>query len=298
MYEIAVVGGSYAGLSAALQIARARRRVAVIDGGRRRNRFARASHGFLGQDGRDPGLIAAEAKAQLLRYPTVSWFDATVLDAGREAGGDFHLRLDDGPTIMARRLVLATGIKDVLPDLPGLAERWGDTVFHCPYCHGYELGGGPVGVLAASRLSLHHALMLPDWGPTTLFLNGVFEPDAEETAALAARKVAVERTPVVRLSGAEGVDAELADGRSIRLAGLAIMPRIRPSSPVAEQLGCTLEEGPAGPFVRTDDSKETSIPGVFACGDVARPMGNVALSVGDGAIAGARAHFSLLRAPA
>ncbi len=297
MYEIAVVGGSYAGMSAALQIARARRNVMVIDAGRRRNRFARHAHGFLGQDGRDPGLIAAEAKAQLLAYPTVSWRDASVIDAQRNGEG-FALQLDDGARITARRLVLATGISDTLPDVPGLVERWGDTVFHCPYCHGYELGGGSVGVLAGSRMSLHHALMLPDWGPTTLFLNGAFEPDAEESASLATREVTVERAPVTRLSGTSGLEVELSDGRSIYLAGLAVLTKIRPSSPVAEQLGCELEEGPTGPFVRTDESKETSVPGVFACGDLARPMGNVALSVGDGVIAGARAHYSLMRAAA
>ena len=294
MYEIAVVGGSYAGISAALQIARARRTVVVIDAGRRRNRFARHSHGFLGQDGRDPGVIVAEARAQLLAYPTVRWIDGTVTEAV-PTRDMFELGLDDGAVLSARRLVLATGVSDRLPEIPGLAERWGDTVFHCPYCHGYELGGGPVGVLAASRLSLHHALMLPDWGKTTLFLNGVFEPDAEERRQLAARNVDVESVPVAHLSGSGQVDIHLADGREIRLAGLAVMPRTRPSSPVAERLGCALEDGPAGPFIRTDDSKETTISGVFACGDATRPMGNVALAVSDGSIAGARAHNSLMR---
>ena len=159
-FDALVVGGSFAGLSAALQLARARRRIAVIDAGQRRNRFVDASHGFLGQDGRAPGDIVAEARAQLLAYPNVSWRDGQAT-AARKEGEAFEVVVG-GDTLQARRLVLATGVVDELPAVKGLAERWGKTVFHCPYCHGYELNEGAVGVLASSPLSIHHALMLPD----------------------------------------------------------------------------------------------------------------------------------------
>lgn len=170
-----VLGGSYAGLSAAMQLARARRAVLVIDAGLRRNRFAESSHGFLGQDGRAPAAIAADGKAQLLAYPEVRWLDGAALHAEKVVDGfavqvQAEMRADGqadgqaGQTFQAKRLVLATGVVDRLPALEGLAQRWGKSVFHCPYCHGYELDNGRIGVLAFGPLSFHHAMMLPDWG--------------------------------------------------------------------------------------------------------------------------------------
>jgi thioredoxin reductase len=289
-FEAVVVGGSYAGLSAALQLARARRRIAVVDAGQRRNRFAAASHGFLGQDGRAPGDIVADAKAQLLAYATVSWVDGQALTA-QPRGDGFAVALD-GRELTARRLVLATGVVDELPAIEGLAERWGSSVFHCPYCHGYELQQGDIGVLATGESSLHQALLLPDWGRTTLLLNGAFAPDAAQLAALAVRGVTVEAAPVARIR--DEATIELQDGRRLPLAGLFVATRIRMSSPLAEQLGCEFEQGPAGPFIRRDAMAVTTVPGVFACGDAARPFGNVAMAVGDGALTGAATHRSLI----
>jgi thioredoxin reductase len=289
--EYAVVGGSYAGMSAALQLARARRSVAVVDAGLRRNRFAAESHGFLAQDGRPPGEIAEEAKRQLLEYPNVRWIEGQAQTARRL--DDEHFEVQCGSqSLQARRLILATGVVDELPEVEGLAERWGRSVFHCPYCHGYELGGGAIGVLAASPLAQHHALMLPDWGKVTLFLNGNYVPDAEQLAALQRRGVEIEDVPVARLSG--HADVVLADGRVRAMAGLFTQARTRMASTVAEQLGCAFEDGPTGPYIRTDGMQQTSVPGVFACGDAARAAGNVAISVGEGAMAGAAAHRSMM----
>jgi thioredoxin reductase len=290
-HDAIVIGGSYAGLSAALQLARARRRVLVIDANRRRNRFASASHGFLGHDGQAPGAIAAEAKSQLLAYPTVQWLDGTAAQAEAASDG-FRISMADGRVERAGKLVLATGVVDELPAIEGLAERWGASVFHCPYCHGYELDRGRIGVLASSPLSMHHALMLPDWGQTTLFLNDAFVPDEEQRAALAARGVVVESGAVARL--VEHATVEMRDGRRIAMDGLFSVTRTRLSGPVAAQLGCALEEGPTGEFIRTDAMQATSVPGVFACGDAARAAGNVAISVGAGAMAGAAAHRSMM----
>jgi len=291
-YDVIIVGGSYAGMSAGLQLARARRKVLVVDAGERRNRFASHSHGFLGQDGREPGAIAAEARAQLELYQTVSWVEGRAEGARRIEGG-FTVDLGNGDVATSRRLVLAAGVSDSLPDIPGLRERWGKSVFHCPYCHGYELNQGRIGVLAVSEHSMHHALMLPDWGTTTLFTNGVFVPDAEQFRQLAARGVAVEVALVREIRGA-GTDVVLDDGRVIALDGLFTMPKTSLQIPWAEQLGCELEAGPMGNFIRTDAMKQTTARGVFACGDIARAAGSVALSVGDGAMAGAATHRSLM----
>lgn len=289
-FDAIVVGGSYAGLSAALTLARARQRVLVMDTGLRRNRFARAAHGFLGQDGRAPDAIAADGKAQLLAYPDVQWLDDQAIRA--EVTADGFVVHAAGQPHHARRLVLATGVVDELPEVAGLAERWGRSVFHCPYCHGYELDEGRIGVLATGPLSMHHALMLPDWGKVTFFTNETFEPDGAERAALAARGVAIEPQRVERI--VETATVELSDGRRIEFDGLFTASRIRMASPLAGQLGCAFEYSPMGSFIRTDAMKETSVPGVFACGDATRMAGNVAMAVGDGTLAGSSAHRSML----
>jgi thioredoxin reductase len=293
--DFAVIGGSFAGLSAALQLARARRQVLVVDAGQRRNRCVdeagQTSHGFMSQDGRAPAAIAADGQAQLLRYPNVQWLDGLADKARIGADGRLEFRVGETP-VGAGRLILATGVRDELPPVPGLAERWGRSVFHCPYCHGYELDAGEIGVIAASPLAQHHAHMLPDWGRTTLFLNGVYEPNSEERAALARRGTRIEATPVARIEGE--ADVVLADGRVLRMNGLFTQPRTAMASPVAEQLGCAMVDGPMGPFIQVGATQETSVPNVFACGDAARAAGNVALAVGDGVMAGMAAHRSTM----
>lgn len=288
-----MIGGSYAGLAAATQLARARRRVLVVDAGQRRNRFATHSHGFLTQDGTPAADIAAQGRAQLMVYPTVEWREGKVTAAGR-AGQGFRIEVDgvESEAIEARRLVLATGVIDHLPEVPGLAERWGRHVFHCPYCHGYELNQGRLGALAVSPLSMHVALMLPDWGQATLFLNGAFEPDTEQLAQLQARGVELERGLIDRIEGA--MDIVMRDGRVITQDGLFTLSRVEVASPVAAQLGCEFEDGPLGRTIKTDAMKAATVPGVYACGDAARQGGSLPLAVGDGTMAGAATHQSLI----
>jgi thioredoxin reductase len=291
MYDVIVVGGSYAGMAAALQLVRARRTVLIVDAGRRRNRFARTSHGLLGQDGRAPDAIFADAQAQLLTYPDLGWPEGVGASPARDRDG-FVVRTGAGDTFTGRRLVLATGVKDELPDVPGLAERWGDTVILCPYCHGYEFDRGRLGVLAVSDLSMHQALLVPDWaGSTVLLTDGAFMPDTDQRRQLAARGVAVEPAPVAEVVDAASV--RLRDGRTIALDGLFIATRID-VGPLARELGCELVDGPLGALIRTDEMKATSVPGVFACGDAARAMASLSLAIGDGALAGAAVHRSLV----
>jgi len=295
MYDVIIIGGSYAGLSAAIQLGRARRKVLIIDEGLRRNRFAAHSHGFITQDGIDPAMIAAKAREQVLNYPTITWLSARADSAQKlttsSTDAGFEV-LAKGARHLSRRLLLATGVKDLLPAIEGLAERWGKAVFHCPYCHGYELNQGPIGVIAGSELSMHHALMLPDWGPTTLLLNDAFTPDAEQLAALTARGTTLERCPISAITG--HADINLADGRMLSFAGLFAMAPFELASPIATDLALEMEQGPLGATIKTDVMKETSLPGVFACGDAARPMASVALAVGDGNLAGAGVHRSLM----
>jgi thioredoxin reductase len=295
VHDVIVVGGSFAGLSAAMQLARARRRVLVIDAGRPRNRFAAASHGFLGQDGQAPMAIREEGQRQLLAYPTVALVEGDAVSA-RKTDGGFTVALADGREEAAPYLILGIGVADELPPIPGLRERWGATVLHCPYCHGYEVAGRPLGVLANHPLSAHQAGMLPDWGPTIYFTQGEFEPDAAQAAYLAARGVTIERSPVVELLGtAPDLEAvRLADGRVVPVAALFTAARTRMASPLAEQLGCAFDDGPFGPRLRVDDFKQTTVPGVFAAGDAANPMHNATLASASGVMAGVCAHRALM----
>ncbi len=294
-FDAIVIGGSFAGLSAATQLARARRKVLVVDSGMPRNRFASASHGFLAQDGEPPRQILLKARHQLAAYPTVSFLDGRATSARRHYGG-FSVAMENTRETTAKRLILATGVVDHLPAVPGLQERWGRTVFHCPYCHGYELGAGPIAVLAVGAVSMHHATMLPDWAPTTLFTNEAFDPDPEQRAVLERRGVALEAAPVIGVGDTDGggIVVRLRDGRQQSFAGLFVASRTEAAAPIAAELGCAFEEGPLGAVVKTDMTKATSIDGVFACGDAARAAGNVPFAVADGAMAGVAAHRSLM----
>lgn len=290
-YDVIIIGGSYAGLSAALQLGRARRHILVIDAGKRRNRFASHSHGFLGQDGKAPGEIIAEARRQIEAYETIDWIDGLATNVSG-AVDTFEVEIDGRERKTGRRLIIAAGVTDDLPQIPGLRERWGQSVFHCPYCHGYELNQGRIGVIAASALAIHHGLMLPDWGTTTLFTNGAFVPDQEQRAQLAARGTSLEDGSIQEVAGK--ADVVLTDGRTLEMDGLFTQPTLRISASWIEPLGCSLEETPMGTTIRTDAMKQTTKRGVFACGDIARPAGSVALAVGDGAMAGTAAHRSLM----
>lgn len=296
MRDVIVIGGSFAGQSAAIQLARARMKVLLIDAGSPRNRFAQASHGFLGQDGRAPGTIMREAASQLLRYPTARVLQGEAQQAVQEGQG-FIVQLADGAEYRAKRLVLATGVSDTLPDIPGMAERWGETVLHCPYCHGYEVRDHQLGIIATSPMSAHQAALIPDWGPATYFTQGIHEPDPEQATLLGSRGVAIERVPVISLVGdAPGLDAvELADGRRIAVAAVFTAPKTSPTSPIAESLGCLMEEGPTGPFIKVDAWGATSVPGIYAAGDATSPLHNATVASASGVLAGIAAHQSLAR---
>jgi len=292
--DAVIIGGSFAGLSAAMQLARARRRVLVIDASKPRNRFASASHGFFGQDGRNPFEILREASRQVLAYPT-SWImqgEASTISGEK---GRFSVELADGSSVAAKRIVLATGLRDELPAITGMEERWGRSVFHCPYCHGYEINRQPIGVIANHSMSAHQALLVSEWGPVTFFTQGGLLPDESEQAQMVERGIAVETTPVVRLYGEkDGLEAVgLEDGRVIELSAIFIAPTLKMASPLAEMLGCAFEEGPLGSYIKTE-MQETSVPGVFAAGDAAIPMQNATMASSSGVMAGVSLHRSLV----
>ncbi|MBY4897852.1 NAD(P)/FAD-dependent oxidoreductase [Cupriavidus sp. AU9028] len=294
-HDAIVIGGSFAGLSAATYIARATRSVAVIDAGAPRNRFAEASHGFLAQDGNRPAAILDAARAQVAAYPKVTIVAGRAIQAAR-AGSGFSVTLQGGEVLESERLVLAYGVSDDLPAIPGIAERWGKSVLHCPYCHGFEFAGQRLAVLATMPMSAHHAMLIAQWGPTTLLLNEAVTPEQHELEELERRGVAVETARVEALEG-EGTTLRgirLVDGRTVAADAMFLGPRVRMNSDIAQQLGCAMEEGPGGPIVRTDELKMTSVQGVFAAGDIARGMHSVTFACADGVMAGVALHRSLV----
>jgi len=296
-YDALVVGGSFAGLSAAMQLARARKKVCVVDAGAPRNRFAAASHGFFGQDGTPPLKMIADARAKVLAYPNVTFIEGSVASAHADGSGGFNASLEGGRQLSAGRIVLAFGVQDGFPDIAGVRERWGTSVLHCPYCHGYEFSGRQLGILLESPHPPEHAMLIAEWGPATLFLNGSNAVDDEETRArLQARGVTIEPDRVVALEGPgqELSAVRLEGGRLVPLDALFLAPRTRPGSPLAEQLGCAFDDGPFGPVIRTDAMKMTTVPGVFAAGDAAMLMHNATLASADGVMAGVSLHRSLV----
>nr|WP_111300603.1 NAD(P)/FAD-dependent oxidoreductase [Paracoccus saliphilus] len=293
-YDTIIIGGSHAGMSAALQLLRARRQVLVIDAGAPRNRFSDRAHSVLGADGMDRATLMAESRRQIERYPTLTWVEGSAVDV-QGVLDDFRVTTDDCATHRGRRLLFATGVVDSLPDVEGLAERWGTGVFHCPYCHAYELDQGELAVLAIGARSLEQARLLNDWGRVTLLTNQALTIDRASRQEMEDRRIAIEETPVVRVT--DQATVELTDGRRLAFAGIFTSCGTAPASPLARQLGCQLSELPTEQYVVTTDCKETTVKGAYACGDTALAHHSITLALADGAFAGSQIHHSLVEAP-
>ncbi len=293
--DVAIVGGSFAGLSAALMLARARKSVVLFDEGGPRNRFAAHAHSVIGHDGKPPAELLGEALDQLMRYPSVAPRITRAVSAARTGEG-FVLTGADGHRVHARRVILATGVRDLLPAMPGLAARWGRTVLHCPYCHGYEVADRPLAVLGNVAHSVQQAMLISEWGPTTYLTQGQWPPDAGQVRQLARLGVAVEHTPMICLEDgvSEANTVRLADGRGLQVAAVFTAPHNTPVGDLHQQLGCAMEDGPLGPLVKVDAMQQTSTAGVFAAGDMAGGMQAAPLAIAAGTKAGAAAHRSLL----
>lgn len=291
-FDAIVIGGSYAGMSAALQLARACRTVLVIDHGQPRNQRAGKAHGCLGWDGVSPAAMLETGRRQLLAYERVQWATDEATDAAGSLEAGFRVDCASGDYYHAQRLILAHGVEDRLPDVPGLAERWGKTVLHCPYCHGYEICGTAIGVLIASRSeAMDQVRTLSQWGQITAFHDGALSASEVEELSLQLRGIGatLEKEALAGMTGKASLT--LADGSSREVEALFVHPETTLASGLAKCLGCATED--AG-CITTDSAKQSTIPGVFACGDAARFAGNIALAVGEGALAGVAAHRSLL----
>jgi thioredoxin reductase len=296
LYDVIIIGGSFAGLSAALYLARARRSVLVLDSGEPRNRYTAHSHGIFALDGQPGSDLLKTAKSQLLNYPTVKLLSKKVSRVAKNEHV-FEIETDNRELFQSRRLILATGIIDELPPIPGLKERWGKSVFHCPYCDGYELEGGPLGVIATLPLSIHFAKLITDWGDVTLFTNGSLKLDSESMESLTKKGVKIEERLIVGLESSSESPLDrvvLGDQDKISVKAIFIGTFFRMAAPFAKDLGCDLIESPRGAIVKTDETKMTSVQGVYAAGDMARLIHSVPFATADGVTAGISTHQSLV----
>jgi len=287
-YDVVIVGGGPAGLSAALMLGRARRSVLVIDNGQPRNAPSAHMHGFLSRDGVAPGDLLKTGRQEVAGYGG-EFHAGLARSAGRDSDG-FAVELEAGPTVRARRLLVTTGITDELPGIPGLASRWGHDVIHCPYCHGWEVRDQPIGVLATGAMSVHQALLFRQWTDRlTLLLHTGPHPTREEAEQLAARDITVVAGEVTgleitedRLSG-----ARLRTGELIPLRAMAVAPRAVPRAAVLASLGLEPVAHPSGlgEHIAADPTGLTSVPGVWVAGNLTNPGANVlgAAAAGSGA---------------
>ncbi|MEV4339407.1 NAD(P)/FAD-dependent oxidoreductase [Streptomyces sp. NPDC049590] len=295
-YEVVVVGGGAAGLSAALVLGRSRRRTLVVDAGEPRNAPSAHMQGYLSRDGMSPAGFLAAGRAEIARYG-VELVRGRVVDAHRDT--DFTVVLAGGRTVRARRLVIATGLRDELPPIAGLAERFGRDVLHCPYCHGWEMRDLPTGVLATSPLSVHQALMVTQWSKDVrFFLHGVDEAELtdQDLRRLAAAGVTVVPGEVAALVVADDrlTGVRLVDGTVHDRAVLYTAPRAVPNNDLLVRLGADMQETPFGSYPVIDGQGLTSVPGLWAAGNASGFAEQVVNAAGRGYRAGTAINAELL----
>jgi len=296
MNDVIIIGGSFAGLAAALQLGRARRKVTVLDTGLPRNRFAGHSHGLLGHDHKPPLEILAEARQQLARYPAISLVNARA-ESVSGAIDDFSVLTGNGESLGARRLILSYGVADQMPNVPGFTECWGTSIVPCPYCDGFEVAGRHWGVHWTGPQSYQSVKLFQHWtDKLTVFADG-HEIPSEIQADLARRQIAVADGRIAGIAHQEGhiSTVNLDSGRNIAVDVLFAQPRNKPSAGLHESLGLATVDTPTGIVLKVDERRETSVPGIYAAGDLATPfLPSVTQASSQGAMAGIFAQQSML----
>ena len=292
-FDVIIAGGSYAGLSAAMALGRALRKVLVIDGGKPCNRQTPHSHNFLTRDGETPAAIASIAKGQLAKYTTVKLITDFVTDGSKLDGG-FQIFTRLGKSYTTKKVLFATGITDIMPAIPGFAECWGISVLHCPYCHGYEVHHQPTGILGNGDVGFELGKLINNWtNDLTLFTNGKSTLSAEQEQLLTAHHIKIIETEVQQIVHDNGQikNIILQNNEAYQLTAMYARLPFTQHSNLPQQLGCELtDEG----YITVDGFHHTSIPGIYAAGDNATMVRSVAVVVAAGMVAAAAVNRDMI----
>lgn len=292
-FDVIIVGGSYAGLSAAMALGRSLRNVLIIDSGMPCNRQTPHSHNFLLHDGESPQQISEAAKQQVLQYNTVRFHNGLATRVARKDNG-FMLETEAGESFHTRKLLFATGITDLMPDIKGFAACWGISVLHCPYCHGYEVRQQPLGVFANGDIGFEFTKFIHHWSSSLLlFTHGKSTLTEEQAARLSRQNIAVIENEITAIEHTQGYISNIlsSDGTTHRVTALFVRVGFKQHCTLPQELGCALtEQG----FLQIDDFQRTTVPGVYAAGDNTTMMRSVSGAIASGTKAGAMVNKDLI----
>ncbi|WP_339756173.1 NAD(P)/FAD-dependent oxidoreductase [Algoriphagus aquimarinus] len=292
-FDIIIIGGSYAGLSAAMALGRSLRKVLVIDGGKPCNRQTPHSHNFLTQDGKTPAEISTIARKQVEQYDTITFLLGFAVK-GKKTESGFEIETEKGEVFQGKKLIFATGVKDIMPEIPGFTECWGISVIHCPYCHGYEVRNQKTGIMANGDFGYEFGKLITNWTEDlTIFTNGKSTLTDEQTGKLALKGVRIIETEIEKIEHKIGKLEQLIlkDGAQIALKALYAKADFVQSSDIPVSLGIELTEHG---HIKVDPMQKTSILGVYACGDNSTQFRSVSFAVSTGTMAAAACNKELI----
>lgn len=292
-FQVIIIGGSYAGLSAAMALGRSLRDVLIIDSGDPCNKQTPRSHNFITQDGQTPAAITQLAKEQVMKYPTVRFING-IVDSVEGTDGNFVVHTRSKHHFSAEKILFATGLKDEIPDIKGYAECWGISILHCPYCHGYEVAGKKTGLLASSDHAYEAVKLISNWSPELIiFSNGKHELTDKHLEKIEQYGVEIIEKEIMEMKHENGYLRSLLfiDGTEYEIGVIFARPKISQHSSIPELLGCQLNEHG---FIEVDEFQKTTIPGIYAAGDMATMFRSVPLAVASGTKAGALINAELI----
>jgi len=292
-YEVIIIGGSYSGLSAAMALGRSLRKTLVIDSGKPCNEQTPHSHNFLTQDGKTPKEIASLAKKQVIEYETVSFFHGEAINC-EKTENNFKIYTENGETFSSKKIIIATGITDEIPNIEGFAECWGISLIHCPYCHGYEYKGKKTGIIANGDKAVHIASLVKNLTEdVTIITRGEASFTAEQKEKLANNNIQIIESEISESKHRNGMIESVlfSDGKEVNFDAIYAALPFHQHSEIPEQLGCEFTDFG---HIKTDQFQKTNIPGVFVCGDNSSMMRSVSNAVMTGNVAGAMVNMELV----
>ena len=292
-FDVIIVGGSYSGLAAGMALGRSLRRVLIIDSGKPCNRQTPHSHNFITQDGKTPKEIATLAKQQVEKYETVTFFNGLATNGVKTKKG-FEIQTASGETFFAKKIIFATGIRDIMADIEGYADCWGISVLHCPYCHGYEVRNEITGILGNGEYGFEFSCLISNWTKELiLFTNGKSTLTADQTAKLESHHIKIIETEIEKFQHSNGYLQNIIfkDGTNYPVKAMYASSPFEQHCKIPEDLGCELNDDG---YIKVDAFQKTTVPGIYACGDNTTRMRTVANAVAMGTTAGMMANREIV----